>query len=603
MPKAPASQEGKFSSLIRLIKFTSPYKWTIVLLVVLGLFNVGFGVLKPLPVKFIIDNVLLNHPLPHSLQEFFLNFGGVPGRIQLLTILVITSIFIVVGGSTLSYISTHVTTKVCQKLVHDLSVQVFDKVQRLSLAFYSKNRIGQLMQRLSGDTYAIYSLVGGILMPTLLSVTSLIAMFYIMATINLELALIAISAVPVFAILLIIFKKPITESAKRQYEMSGKLWAFMQQSLTSMKIIQAYSRENYTNQIYQSHINDSQDASFNSTKISTIYNTLGGVLSGVATALVIGIAALKNIGGEISIGELFVFIGYIGALFGPVNSIAQTIQTSLTITVRAERVFEIMDSKEIVVEKPNAISPSNIKGNIEFKHVSFGYGKNGELAGVLHDFNFNIPSGKMVAIIGPTGAGKTSLISLLLRFYDPTEGEIFLDGHKLKDFKLETLRSNISLVLQDALIFPMSLKENIAFGDQNATMEEITRAAKMAQAHDFIMKLPDGYETIASEGGVSLSGGEKQRISLARAFLKKSPILILDEPTSAMDVQTETAIFKGLAQYASGRTVFIISHRLSAIRHADIIIAIKDGRIEEKGTHDALMKGENIYSELYNHKH
>ncbi|HUR30989.1 MAG TPA: ATP-binding cassette domain-containing protein, partial [Saprospiraceae bacterium] len=196
-------------------------------------------------------------------------------------------------------------------------------------------------------------------------------------------------------------------------------------------------------------------------------------------------------------------------------------------------------------------------------------------------------------------AGKTSLISLLLRFYDPWKGEIYIDGYKLRDLKLESLRNNISLVLQDALIFPMSLKDNIAFGDHRASMEEIIKAAKMAQAHDFIMKLPEGYDTIASEGGVSLSGGEKQRISLARAFLKKAPVLILDEPTSAMDVQTETAIFKALADYASGRTVFVISHRLSAIRHADIIIAIKNGRIEEKGTHEALMKTENIYSELY----
>lgn len=594
--------EGKWSSLLRLIRFTSPYKWTIFLLIALGLLNVGFGVLKPLPVKFIIDNVLLSHALPESLQTFFLKFGEVPDRIELLTILVAISVFIVVGGSTLSYISTHLTTKVCQRLVHDLSVQAFDKIQRLSLGFYSKNRIGQLMQRLSGDTYAIYSLVGGILMPTLLSVSSLIAMFYIMARINLELALISISAVPAFAILLMVFKKPITESAKKQYETSGKLWSFMQQSLSSMKIIQAYSRENYTNTMYRSHINDSQDASFQSTKISTVYNTLGGVLSGVATAIVVGIAALKNIGGTISIGELFVFIGYIGALFGPVNSIASTIQTALTITVRGERVFEILDSKEIVAEKPNPIRPAEIKGNIEFRNVSFGYGKKGEGTPVLKDFSFYIPAGKTVAIIGPTGAGKTSLISLLLRFYDPWDGEILLDSYKLRDLKLDSLRNNISLVLQDALIFPMTLKENIAFGEPEASMEEIIKAAKLAQAHEFIMKLPDGYDTVASEGGVSLSGGEKQRISLARAFLKKAPILILDEPTSAMDVQTETAIFRGLAQHSSNKTVFIISHRLSAIRHADIIIAIKDGKIEEKGSHDALMQSENIYSELYNHK-
>jgi ABC-type multidrug transport system fused ATPase/permease subunit len=535
-------------------------------------------------------------------KDFFLNFGELPGRMELLTLLVTISIIIVVGASVLSYLSTHVTTKVCQKLVYDMSVQVFDKMQRLSVGFYSKNRIGQLMQRLSGDTYAIYALVGGILMPSLLSVTSLLAMFFIMAKINLQLALISISAVPVFAILLFVFKRPITDSAKKQYEMSGKLWSFMQQSLTSMKVIQAYTRERYTNDIFGVHVNDSQEAAFRSTRVSTIYNTLGTVLSGVATAIVVGIAAYKNIAGTITIGELFVFIGYIGALFGPVNSIASTVQTALTITVRGERVFEIMDSDEVVKEKTNAIAPVGIKGNIEFRHVHFGYGKKSEASEVLHDFNFSIPSGRTVAIIGPTGAGKTSLISLLLRFYDPWEGEILLDGYNLQDIRLDILRQNISLVLQDAMIFPVTIKENIAFGDPHARMDDIMQAAKLAQAHDFIMKLPEGYDTVVSEGGVSLSGGEKQRISLARAFLKKSPILILDEPTSAMDVQTEAAIFKGLAQYGSDKTVFVISHRLSTIRHADIIIAIKNGRIEQKGTHEALIAGDNVYSQLYHHK-
>ena len=597
-----AQGSGKWENLVRLIRFTRPYKWSIFLLVSLGFLNVAFGVLKPLPVKFIIDNVLLAHPLPPTLQAFFLNFGDVPGRINLLIILVVISVFLVLGGSFLSYLSSNLTTKVCQRLVQDLSLQVFDKMQQLSVSFYSKNRIGQLMQRLSGDTYAIYSIVGGILMPTLMSVTSLIAMFYIMSRINLELALMTISIVPAFAVLLFVFRKPIIQSAKRQYELSGKLWAFMQQSLSSMKIIQAYTREKYTNEIFKTHIADSQDASFNSTRVSTIYNTLSGVLSGVATAIIVGIAAFKNIGGTISIGELFVFIGYIGALFGPVNSIAATIQAALTITVRGERVFEILDSEEIVKEKPSALRLKNVKGDIEFRNVSFGYGNKENSTEILHNFNFHIPGGKTVAIIGPTGAGKTSMISLLLRFYDPWKGEILLDGHNLKDLNLQSLRSNISLVLQDALIFPVSLKENIAFGDHHATMEEIVASAKMAQAHDFIMKLPEGYETIASEGGVSLSGGEKQRISLARAFLKKSPILILDEPTSAMDVQTESNLFKALAEYAEGRTVFIISHRLSTIKHADVIIAIKDGKIVEEGTHEELLKEGNVYAELYNFK-
>jgi ABC-type multidrug transport system fused ATPase/permease subunit len=236
---------------------------------------------------------------------------------------------------------------------------------------------------------------------------------------------------------------------------------------------------------------------------------------------------------------------------------------------------------------------------VELKNVFFGYGKQGEANCILHDFNLKVEAGKMIAVVGPTGAGKTSTISLLLRFYDPWEGEVLIDGKNVKDVTLKSLRSNISLVLQDAFIFPITIGENIAFGNPGATKEEIISAAQAAQAHDFIMKLPEGYETIASEGGVSLSGGEKQRISLARAFLRNTPILILDEPTSAMDMQTEAKIFKALSSYSAGKTVFIISHRLSTIRHADLIVTIKDGHIHEKGTHEALLKGDKVYSELY----
>jgi ABC-type multidrug transport system fused ATPase/permease subunit len=373
----------------------------------------------------------------------------------------------------------------------------------------------------------------------------------------------------------------------------------MQQTLSSIKIIQAYARESFTNSIYKNHLLQNNDASITSTKVSTIYNTLTGILSGIAGAIVVGIGAYNALHGSMSIGDLFVFIGYIGALFGPVNSLAGIIQTSLTITVRAGRVFDILDSKEVIHEKPDAISLTGVQGNIELKSVSFGYGQKGEVREILHDFTLKVPHGKIVAIVGPTGAGKTSMISMLLRFYDPWEGEILLDGYNLKDLKLDSLRNNISLVLQDALIFPLTLRENIGFGDHEATIDEIMEAAKIAQAHDFIMKLPEGYETVASEGGVSLSGGEKQRISLARAFLRKSPILILDEPTSAMDVQTESKIFGALSEYSSGRTVFIISHRLSTIKHADMILTIKDGVLVEQGTHEALVKGGNVYSELY----
>jgi ABC-type multidrug transport system fused ATPase/permease subunit len=599
MEKNKKTEMSKTRVLFRLFGFTANYKASILLLVILGFISVGFSVLQPLPVKYIIDNVLSNHPLPLSLKNLFNRFGGVPDNKGLLFILVIASVVMVVCNSLLSFISSSVTTKICQKLVYDFSAALFDKMQKLSLAFYSKNKVGDLMQRLTGDTYVIYSVVGGIMLPTLMAFTSLGSMFYVMYHINTKLALLAISVVPVFALLLYVFRKPMTNYSMYQSELSGKLWSFLHQSLSSVKIIQAYTREGFTRDKFREQSFAYNEASRANTKIGMVYYGILGIVTGIATAIIVGIGAYKGLEGEITTGELFLFISYIGALFGPVNSLAGIIATSFTITAKAKRIFEIIDSEEVVCEKPNAINLTNVEGNVELKNVFFGYGKEGEATCILNDFNLEVGAGKVVAIVGPTGAGKTSMISLLLRFYDPWSGHVCIDGVDVKDVTLKSLRENISLVLQDSFIFPISVAENIAFGNPTATRDEIIAAAKASQAHDFITRLPEGYDTIISEGGSSLSGGEKQRISLARAFLRNTPILILDEPTSAMDVQTEAKIFKALSTYSAGRTVFLISHRLSTVRHADLIISIKDGLIQEKGTHESLLKEGKVYAEFH----
>jgi ABC-type multidrug transport system fused ATPase/permease subunit len=441
--------------------------------------------------------------------------------------------------------------------------------------------------------------IGGIVLPTLISLTSLVSMFYVMYSINSELALMAVSTVPLFAILVFAFNKPMTNTSTQQYAISGTLWSFIQQSLTSVRIIQAYSQEDFTREQYRNQSLRYNNASLATTKIGMIYNGLIGIVSGIATAVIVGIGAYKGLTGAITTGELFLFISYIGGVFGPVNSLAGIIVSSFSISARAKRIFEILDSEEVVREKPDAIELTNVQGHVELKNLSFGYGKKGDARCVLNNFDLEVEAGKIIAVVGPTGAGKTSMISMLLRFYDPWEGQVLIDGVDVKDVTLSSLRNNISLVLQDAFIFPISIAENISFGNRGASRDEIIAAAKASQAHDFIMRLPKGYDTLASEGGVSLSGGEKQRISLARAFLRNTPVLILDEPTSAMDVQTEAKIFKALASYSSGRTVFIISHRLSTIRHADLIISIKDGIIQEKGTHESLLKEGKVYAELH----
>ena len=339
-------------------------------------------------------------------------------------------------------------------------------------------------------------------------------------------------------------------------------------------------------------------------KVSMTYNQLTVLTTGLISAVLLSLGAYRGMHGMLTAGDLVVFLLYLPALYSPVNALATAIGGAIAINARGKRVFDILDSDEIVHESATAINLVAPKGAVEFQNVSFGYDNpDGTSKQILNCISFKAEPGQVIAIVGPTGTGKTSLISLLCRFYDPWQGKVLIDGSDIADLKLHSLRENISLVLQEPFLFPMSIAENIAFGNPDASFEEIVEAAKAAQIHDFILGLSNGYETKLSEAGSSLSGGERQRISIARAFLKKAPILILDEPTSAVDAHTEAKIFKALNKFSKGKTVFIISHRLSTIKHADQIITIQNGTIVEMGTHDALIKKGSIYADLYKYHH
>jgi ABC-type multidrug transport system fused ATPase/permease subunit len=306
--------------------------------------------------------------------------------------------------------------------------------------------------------------------------------------------------------------------------------------------------------------------------------------------------------GNLSIGDLFLFLGYLSALYGPVNSLTTAIGATIAIGARGKRVMDILDSNETMKEQAHAVEIHHPRGEIEFRNVTFGYGSSSQQP-VLKNISFKVPPGQVVALVGATGTGKTSIISLLARFYDPWKGSILFDGIDISHLKLHSLRENISLVLQDPFIFPMTIADNIAFGNPEASFDEIVDAAKASRAHEFISKLPEKYETMISEAGSSLSGGEKQRIAIARAFLKKASVLILDEPTSAVDALTEAKIFEAISRFAKGKTVFLISHRLSTIKHADQIITIKDGQVVERGTHQSLLEENKVYAGLYKYQH
>jgi len=587
----------------RLFGYITVYKTKLVLLILIGLVGVAFEIAKPLPIKIVIDNVLSGQPLPAFLE----NWTGltVPGdKKQLLLLCILSIATITIGSAIISLIVSNMTVGLSQRLVYDLSVDLFSKLQRLSLSFYTKNKIGDLLQRITGDAFVIYFLVAQIIIPVITSLICLIAMFYIMAKIDLTMALVALSVVPLLGIALAVFSKPMNDTTMEQYKKQGNLSAFLQQSLSSMKIIQAFARESYMYGKLEKQAWDFGKAFRTATKISMRYSQLTALITGLASALLVGLGAYRGMNGNLSAGDLYIFLGYITALYGPVNSLSTAIGTAIVIGSRGKRLFEILDSEEVVKEKINAQHLPQIKGDITFENVEFGYEQeDGKRKSVLNNINFHAAAGQIIAIVGATGAGKTSLISLIARFYDPRKGKIKIDGHDLRDVQITSLRENISLVLQEPFLFPMTIGENIAFGNPKASFDEITEAAKSAQAHDFIMKLPLQYDTTVSEMGTSLSGGEKQRIALARAFLKKASILILDEPTSALDALTEAKIFKKLSEATKDKTVFLISHRLSTIKHADKIITLEDGYVVESGTHENLIQQGTVYADLYKYQH
>lgn len=587
----------------RLFHYILQYKSKLVIVALVSLVGVSFEIVKPLPIKILVDNVLSNKPLPTVFTHLFYQNPALHNKQQLLLICITILILVTVGSAIISFVVFSYTVNLSQRLVYDLSVDFFSKLQKLSLSFYNKNQVGDLLQRMNGDVFIVYFLVAQILLPSVTSLVCLTGMFYVMAKIDLVLALVAFAVVPLLGVILTFYAKPMNDTTMDQYNKQGVLSAFVQQSLTSMKIIQAFGRESFMYQKLIIHAEEFSRAFKVANTVSVTFNQLSYLITGLASALVIGIGGFRVLHGILSTGDLFIFLGYISALYGPVNSLSTAIGTALTLGARGKRIFDIIDSDEVVEEKNDALPLVMAQGAVEFKNVTFGYGHQTTTAAVLKNVSFTVSPGQIVAIVGPTGAGKTSVISLLSRFYDPWEGEINVDGTDIKNLKLHSLRENISIVLQDAFLFPMTLGENIAFGNPDASLEEIMEAAKAAQAHNFITKLPQGYNTMISEAGASLSGGQRQRISIARAFLKKAPIMILDEPTSAVDALTEARIFNALNEFSKGKTVFLISHRLSTLKHADLIITIKDGQVVEQGTHQSLLEEDNIYASLYKHQH
>ncbi len=549
---------------------------------------------EPWPIKIVLDNVLQKKPAKGWLAIWASHIYS--SRADSFLLVAITAVIVIaIAGAAFSYIEKLITTKVGQMVMHELRSRLYSRMQSLSLSYHDHAQTGDLISRVTSDVDAVQSFVASGLLSTLVNVLTLLGMVGVMFYIDWRFTCIALSVVPILAALVYTYTRRIKKASREVRKKEGQLVAVVQEVLSSIRVVKAFSREQYEDQRMAAQSLESVEMALRARALKARLSPLVDVLVAVGTALVLWFGSWRVLSGELSSGSLVIFILYLGKMYKPIQDLSKMTDQWSKATVGYERILEVLDARSDVRDNPGAKRAPKFRGEIEFKNVDFEY-EPGQR--VLEHFNLKVGVGQIAAFVGPTGAGKSSIAGLIARFYDPTAGNVLIDGVDVRSFTQKSLRDQISFVLQDTVLFHGTIWENIAYGKPHATRQEIERAAQLANAVEFISKMPDGYDTLVGERGVTLSGGQRQRIAIARAIIRNSPILILDEPTSGLDALSEKLVVEALEGLMQGRTTIMIAHRLSTIRNANIISVIQDGKVVEQGSHQELLDRNAIYAEL-----
>jgi subfamily B ATP-binding cassette protein MsbA len=496
-----------------------------------------------------------------------------------------------------TYGEKYLTTSVAQWVSYDLRLTIYSHIQRLSLAFHDQKRTGDLISRVTDDIENIQSFIMNGLLGVLINAMTLIGMVAVMFWLNWKFTLIALSVVPVLFVMVYSYTRRIKKASREVRKKEGEITSVVQEVLSSIRVVKAFAREDYEVRRLEQESLEAVEISLRARTLKAKLTPLVGIVVAVGTGLVLWFGARLVMAGALTAGSLVVFILYLGKMYKPMQEISKMTDTYSKAAVGYERIQEILETHLEVKDQPKAKKAPKFHGEIEFDNVSFCYTPG---TPILTDVSFDMRAGQVSALVGPTGAGKTSIISLLARFYDPDKGVIRIDGTDIRQFKQKSLRQQMSFVLQETVLFRAPVWQNIAYGRPGATRDEIMKAAELANAAEFIEKLPEGYDAVLGERGMTLSGGQRQRIAIARAVIRNTPILLLDEPTSGLDSESEKLVFEALDRLMEGRTVVVIAHRLSTVQRADMIFVVDNGEIAERGKHEQLMKLNGIYARLHN---
>ncbi|HHD6503959.1 TPA: SAV1866 family putative multidrug efflux ABC transporter [Staphylococcus aureus] len=570
----------------RYLQFVKPYKYRIFATIIVGIIKFGIPMLIPLLIKYAIDGVINNHAL--TTDE----------KVHHLTIAIGIALFIfVIVRPPIEFIRQYLAQWTSNKILYDIRKKLYNHLQALSARFYANNQVGQVISRVINDVEQTkdFILIG--LMNIWLDCITIIIALSIMFFLDVKLTLAALFIFPFYILTVYVFFGRLRKLTRERSQALAEVQGFLHERVQGISVVKSFAIEDNEAKNFDKKNTNFLTRALKHTRWNAYSFAAINTVTDIGPIIVIGVGAYLAISGSITVGTLAAFVGYLELLFGPLRRLVASFTTLTQSFASMDRVFQLID-EDYDIKNGVGAQPIEIKqGRIDIDHVSFQYNDNE--APILKDINLSIEKGETVAFVGMSGGGKSTLINLIPRFYDVTSGQILIDGHNIKDFLTGSLRNQIGLVQQDNILFSDTVKENILLGRPTATDEEVVEAAKMANAHDFIMNLPQGYDTEVGERGVKLSGGQKQRLSIARIFLNNPPILILDEATSALDLESESIIQEALDVLSKDRTTLIVAHRLSTITHADKIVVIENGHIVETGTHRELIAKQGAYEHLY----